>query len=307
MNVCVTGGAGFIGSHLVDRLVAEGHHVIVIDNLVTGCREFVNPKARFYEMDIRDNQLADLFIQEKIGYVFHEAAQTMVPASMENPKYDCDVNLVGLLNVLEACHKAKVKKILMPSSAAVYGDCTDLPLVENRVGTPSSFYGLSKATGESYLALYSKTFNLPYICYRYANVYGPRQGSGGEGGVISIFCEKAVKGETLEVYGDGEQTRDFIYVDDVVDANMAGLHHEDVQGVFNVSTGKGLSVNALIDALQEGSGREQSVIYKEARIGDIKDSCLSAEKAARELQWKAKTPFIEGLQKTYAYMIGEEK
>ncbi len=307
MNICVTGGAGFIGSHLVDRLLIDGHHVVVVDNLVTGCREFVHPKAKFVEMDIRDQGLADLFIQENIDYVFHEAAQTMVPASMEDPKYDCDVNLVGLLNVLEACHKSKVKKILMPSSAAVYGDCTDLPLKENRVGTPSSFYGLSKATGESYLALYSKTFNLPYICYRYANVYGPRQGNGGEGGVISIFCEKAVKGETLQVFGDGEQTRDFIYVQDVVEANIAGLEHENVQGVYNVSTGRGISVNGLIETLQKVSGTEQKVCYKEARVGDIKDSCLSTEKSAHDLHWKAAMDFTEGLAETYAYMKNAKK
>ncbi len=195
MNICVTGGAGFIGSHLTDRLIDMGHTVLVVDNLTTGCREFVNPKAEFVEMDIRSQELIDLFKRFKPDYVFHEAAQTMVPVSMKNPRLDCDVNLMGLINVLEACLVAKVKKILMPSSAAVYGDLDTLPLTEEMQGHPSSFYGLTKLTTESYLKLYYEAFGLPYQCFRYSNVYGPRQGHGGEGGVISIFCEHLIHGK----------------------------------------------------------------------------------------------------------------
>ena len=220
MNICVTGGAGFIGSHLVDRLIKEGHRVQVIDNLSSGLREFVNPKAEFVELDIRDAKILDVFQDFQPDYVFHEAAQTVVGESMVNPTEDCDINLMGLLNLLQASVKVGVKKFLMPSSAAVYGDLETLPLTEELQGIPRSCYGLTKLTTEGYLRIYEESFGLPYICYRYANVYGPRQGNGGEGGVISIFCEQVAKGETLVVYGDGTQTRDFVYVDDVVEANL---------------------------------------------------------------------------------------
>ena len=217
MNICVTGGAGFIGSHLVDRLIELGHDVLVIDDLSTGMRSFVHEDARFIEMDVRDPKLLSVFEEFKPSIVFHEAAQTMVQSSMENPSYDCDVNLIGLINVLDACRKVNVEQFLMPSSAAVYGDLAVLPLTEDLSGMPSSFYGLTKLTAEGYLRIYHEAFGLNTVCFRYANVYGPRQGDGGEGGVISIFNRLIVKGQALTVFGDGEQTRDFIYVDDVVD------------------------------------------------------------------------------------------
>lgn len=303
MNICVTGGAGFIGSHIVDRLIALGHKVVVVDNLSTGCREFVNSRAEFLELDIRSKKLSDVFRDFKIEYVFHEAAQTMVDISMGDPVYDADVNIMGLINVLESCRQNKVKKILMPSSAAIYGDITELPLTENIQGQPTSFYGLSKLTGEYYLDLYHKTFNLPYICYRYSNVYGPRQGNGGEGGVVSIFCKQIVEDKELKIFGDGEQTRDFIYVDDVVDANMAGLEHSDVIGTYNVSTGQELSVNELVRTLCDISQKALNVNYGKPRPGDIKNSCLSNELCLKILQWQAKTNFKDGLTKTYEYFV----
>ena len=210
MNICVTGGAGFIGSHLVDRLIELGHNVLVIDNLSTGMRSFVHEAAQFIEMDVRDPKLVSIFEEFKPSIVFHEAAQTMVQSSMENPSYDCDVNLLGLINVLDACRQVKVEQFLMPSSAAVYGDLAVLPLTEELSGMPSSFYGLTKLTAEGYLRIYREAFGLNTVCFRYANVYGPRQGDGGEGGVISVFNRLIVEGQPLTVYGDGEQTRDFI-------------------------------------------------------------------------------------------------
>lgn len=301
MNICVTGGAGFIGSHLTDRLIALGHSVLVVDNLISGCREFVHEKADFVEMDIRDEGLCALFTEQHIEYVFHEAAQTMVDASMKDPKYDCDVNLVGLLNVLNACRDAGVKKVLLPSSAAVYGDNSHLPLTETEIGEASSFYGLSKLTTEGYLRIYQKTFGLPYICYRYSNVYGPRQGNGGEGGVVSIFCQAMVNNHGVTVFGDGEQTRDFVYVADVVEANIAGLRAESVTGIFNVSTNYGISVNSFIKELEEVAGSTLRVLYGEERAGDIKHSRLDTAKALEFLQWKAEIRFHEGLKKTYSY------
>lgn len=304
MNICVTGGAGFIGSHIVDRLIENGYNVLVIDNLSTGSLEFVNPEATFIEMDIRDASLKDIFVEHKIEYVFHEAAQTLVPASIANPKLDCDVNLNGLINVLEACRHSGVKKILTPSSAAVYGDVAldMLPLTEEMIGVPTSFYGLTKLTMEGYLRLYESIFRMPYICYRYSNVYGPRQGNGGEGGVISIFAEDIINHKTLSVFGDGEQTRDFVYVDDVVDANMQGLQAGDeVTGIFNVSTNIETSINELIDAFKLVTGEEFDVAYLPARVGDVKNSRLCNEKSKDILNFEGKTNLTTGLLKTYHY------
>lgn len=307
MNIIVTGGAGFIGSHLVDRLIQLGHTVLVIDNLVSGCREFINDRATFEKIDIRDTHLVHIFKEFQPEYVFHEAAQTMVDVSMEQPAYDCDVNLMGLLNILEACRICKVKKILMPSSAAVYGDNSELPLCETSVGIPSSFYGLSKLTSESYLRLYYESFGLPYICYRYSNVYGPRQGNGGEGGVVSIFGQRVVKETPITVLGDGEQTRDFIYVGDVVEANIAGLQHPEKVGIYNVSTNSSLSVNQLIDAFKSVANRSIEVIYAAPRQGDIRHSRLDNHKIQRELNFTPHMSFIDGLTSTYDYFKSVNK
>ncbi|WP_295788429.1 NAD-dependent epimerase/dehydratase family protein [uncultured Veillonella sp.] len=301
MNIIVTGGAGFIGSHLVDRLLADQHEVLVIDNLSTGSRDNVNSKAQFVEMDIRSAELESLFKEFKPQYVFHEAAQTMVPISMADPALDCDVNLMGLINVLNACVAAKVEKIIMPSSAAVYGDLTSLPLDETMTGHPASFYGLTKLTTESYLRLYEENFGLPYICFRYANVYGPRQGHGGEGGVISIFCEQLQQGQELVVFGDGDQTRDFVYVADVVAANMLALEHPDITGVYNVSTETSTSLNELIVAFEQVVGHPITVQHEPARIGDIKHSLLSIKKVARDLSYKPSIELLEGLKETFKY------
>ena len=281
--------------------------MLVIDNLVTGVREFVNTKATFNEMDIRNPKLSDVLCEHKIEYMFHEAALTMVPMSMECPQYDCDVNLMGLINVLNACRPCKVKKILMPSSAAVYGDNTHLPLTEDQIGVPSSFYGLTKLTAEGYLRIYEAAFGLRYICYRYSNVYGPRQGDGGEGGVISIFGRLASKGKNFTIFGDGEQTRDFVYVHDVVEANIQGMLHEDVTGIFNVSTNTGVTVNALLEHFRRLSGKDISVTYEPERVGDIRHSCLCNEKAEKLLKFKATMELSKGLGLTYDYFQAVKK
>ena len=307
MRVCVTGGAGFIGSHLVDRLIALGHTVLVIDNLSTGVREFVNPEATFVEMDVRDPNIDSIFADFKPQVVFHEAAQTMVPASMENPKMDCDVNLIGLINMLEAARKHKVEHFLMPSSAAVYGDLDTLPLTEDMSGKPTSFYGLTKLTAEGYLRIYEQAFGLKTVCFRYANVYGPRQGDGGEGGVISIFNRLIVEGKPLTVYGDGEQTRDFIYVEDVVEANIKAMGNTSCTGIYNVSTNTGTSVNELITRFRSISGADFMVHYEDERIGDIKHSRLSNAKAERDFGFVASTTLDEGLQKTLEYFKAHHK
>ena len=300
MRITVTGGAGFIGSHLVDRLIEDGHTVQVIDNLYTGNKEFVHSKAQFIELDIRDPKLYSVLEEFRPDYIFHEAAQTEVSTSMSNPMLDCDINLMGLINLLNAAVKLDVKKFLMPSSAAVYGNLDTLPLNEEMIGNPSSFYGLTKLTTEHYLRIYHEAFGLPYICYRYSNVFGPRQGNGGEGGVISIFAKAIVQGSPIIVYGDGKQTRDFIYVDDVVEANMLGMQHQ-VTGIYNVSTGIASSVNLLVDEFRNISGKDIEVVYDKPRLGDIRDSVLATDKSEKELLFTAKYNLHDGLIKTYEY------
>lgn len=305
MRVCVTGGAGFIGSHLVDRLIALGHTVLVIDNLTTGVREFVNPKAVFIEMDVRDANIESIFADFKPQVVFHEAAQTMVPASMENPKMDCDVNLLGLINILEASRKHKVEHFLMPSSAAVYGDLDTLPLTEDMIGKPTSFYGLTKLTGEGYLRIYEQAFGLKTVCFRYSNVYGPRQGDGGEGGVISIFTCLINEGQGLTIFGDGEQTRDFIYVDDVVEANIKAMNHPELTGVYNISTNTSTSVNKLVSYFKSISNKDLPVYYEAERTGDIRHSRLCNQKAKVDFDFLATVDLERGLRDTISYFKGK--
>lgn len=300
MRITVTGGAGFIGSHLVDRLIEDGHTVQVIDNLYTGNKEFVHSKAQFVELDIRDPKLYSVLEEFRPDYIFHEAAQTEVSTSMSDPMLDCDINLMGLINLLNAAVKLDIKKFLMPSSAAVYGNLDTLPLNEDMIGNPSSFYGLTKLTTENYLRIYHEAFGLPYICYRYSNVFGPRQGNGGEGGVISIFAKATVQDSPIIIYGDGKQTRDFIYVDDVVEANILGMQHQ-VIGIYNVSTGISSSVNLLVDEFRNISGKDIEVVYDKPRLGDIRDSVLSTDKSEKGLLFTAKYNLHDGLIKTYEY------
>ena len=300
MRITVTGGAGFIGSHLVDRLIEDGHTVQVIDNLYTGNKEFVHSKAQFVELDIRDPKLYSVLEEFRPDYIFHEAAQTEVSTSMSDPMLDCDINLMGLINLLNAAVKLDVKKFLMPSSAAVYGNLDTLPLNEEMIGNPSSFYGLTKLTTEHYLRIYHEAFGLPYICYRYSNVFGPRQGNGGEGGVISIFAKAIVQGSPIIIYGDGKQTRDFIYVDDVVEANILGIQHQ-VTGIYNVSTGISSSINLLVDEFRNISGKDIEVVYDKPRLGDIRDSVLATDKSEKELFFTVKYNLHDGLIKTYEY------
>ena len=300
MRIVVTGGAGFIGSHLVDRLIKEGHAVQVIDNLYTGNKDFVNPKAEFVEMDIRSSELYSTLELFQPDYIFHQAAQTEVTTSMNNPMLDCDINLMGLINLLNVSVKLDIKKFLMPSSAAVYGNLTTLPLNETMTGNPSSFYGLTKLTAEHYLRIYHESYGLQYICYRYSNVFGPRQGNGGEGGVISIFSKAISQDDSIVIYGDGEQTRDFIYVDDVVEANILGMQSQ-FNGIYNVSTSIPSSINLLVDEFRSISHKDIDVVYEKPRLGDIRDSVLATEKSERDLLFRAKCNLHDGLVKTYTY------
>ncbi|AIF51771.1 SDR family NAD(P)-dependent oxidoreductase [Pelosinus sp. UFO1] len=303
MKVLVTGGAGFIGSHVVDRLIQENCQVVIIDNLSTGLLENINKAAQFVQMDIRSNQVLDLFVKEKFDYVIHLAAQTMVHKSLEMPDYDCDVNISGTVNLLEACRKTNVKRIVFSSTAAVYGNATNLPVKEATPKGPTSFYGLSKLTCENYLSLYNQVYGLEFMILRYANVYGERQGDGGEGGVISIFARKIHHHQPVTIFGDGSQTRDFIYVGDIANANYQSLLSSYSNKICNISTQTETSVNTLIEYMAKVAGKTVTRVYAEMREGDIYKSSLSNCAAQEYLNWNPAMPLIEGLSKTYNSLI----
>ena len=303
MKVLVTGGAGFIGSHVVDKLIQENFQVVIIDNLSTGLQENANKAAKFIKMDIRSDQLLKLFIEEKFDYVVHLAAQTMVHKSLERPDYDCEVNILGTINMLEACRKTNVKRVVFSSTAAVYGNVKTLPVVETSPTAPTSFYGLSKFTCENYLALYNELYGLEYIALRYANVYGERQGDGGEGGVISIFTRKIHQGEPLAIFGDGSQTRDFIYVGDIAAANFQSLQAMNANNIYNISTQTETSVNTLIEYLGKVAGKSVTKVLGPLREGDIYKSSLSNAAARQNLSWNPYMPLIDGLARTYNSLI----
>lgn len=307
MNILVTGGAGFIGSHLVDGLIAEGHHVIIVDNLSTGSRKNLNPKAVFYEEDIRHTDALDrIFADEQVQIVFHEAAQTLVPYSMEHPKEDAELNIMGLINVLDMCRKYHVEKIIFSSSAAVYGDNLNVSLKEDQPLMPTSFYGLTKVTAEKYIQLYHDVFGLSYAILRYSNVYGERQGSHGEGGVVYVFSKALAQGRDLTIFGDGEQSRDFIYVKDIARANIKAMDAAVPSGIYNVSTAIETTINALKEILLYFSRVPVQVSYADARGGDIYRSALDNTAAKQVLQWKPATKLLQGLQATYSYFVEEE-
>jgi len=305
MKVLVTGGAGFIGSHTVDKMVARGWEVVVIDNLSTGLRENVDAGVKLIEKDIVDSSLQAVFVREKFDAVIHLAAQTAVPFSIDHPDIDCTVNLLGLVNVLEACRNTGVKRVVFASSAAVYGAADDLPIAEDAALQPSSFYGLTKLTGEKYLELYSQIHGVDSVGFRYANVYGERQGDGGEGGVVSIFTRKISQNQNVHIFGDGGQTRDFIYVGDVAEANCQALTAPAaaVNRVYNISTQTQTSVNKLVEILAATAGKQVEKCYAPARAGDIYHSMLANQAAVSKLNWKPNTALDEGLQRTYRSLI----
>ena len=300
MKILVTGGAGFIGSHLLQLLGRqENVEVVVYDNLTSGRREHVPEGVRLLEGDVRDKTLARLFLQEHFDAVIHLAAQTMVPYSLQHPDEDCSVNLLGLLNVLECCRQGGVKNVVFSSSAAVYGDNLNIPLQEEERLLPTSAYGITKMTSEHYLRMYHDLYGLNTTVLRFANVYGERQGAGGEGGVVSIFCKLLAAGQGVTVFGNGEQTRDFVYAGDIAEALWRGSqlvgHH-----VINVSTQKETSVNTLLVAFKRAVGRDFPVHYGPVREGDIFRSVLSNSRCQELLGFCPAMNLQEGVARTYA-------
>jgi len=297
-KILVSGGAGFIGSHLVDKLIEIGHQVVVIDNLSTGKKENLNSKAKFYELDICDSQVSQIFQEEKPEIVFHLAAQIDVRKSVEDPIQNAKVNISGTLNILENCRKISVKKFIFTSSGgAIYGDTDTIPTAETHLENPESPYGITKLTVEKYLCFYQRTFGLNYTVLRLANVYGPRQSSKGEGGVIAIFCDKMLKGEKVTINGDGQQTRDFIYIGDVVKAAILAMEKEK-SGVYNIATGIETNINEIFRKIKELTDCSCEQIHASAKLGEQKRSCLDFSQAKEELNWQPKYDLEQGLKET---------
>jgi UDP-glucose 4-epimerase len=302
MKAMVTGGAGFIGSHLVEALLAEGAKVHVIDNLSTGDASYVPPGATLHHLDIRHEETCQLIRSERPDIVFHHAAQVDIQQSLSDPGYDAAVNIAATAGLLQACCQSSVKKVIYASSCAVYGSLHKPLIQEDDPVDPISFYGLSKLTPESYLQIFYQLYGLPYTILRYANVYGPRQTSKGEGGVIAIFLDRLRNGMPFIIYGDGEQTRDFVYVKDVVAANLAAIKRGDGQ-IVQVGTAASTSVNYLIEMLRSIHGSEIVAVYRQVRPGDIRHSCLSHAKAHEHLAWKPLYDVYRGLKETYEYVM----
>ncbi|ADL50667.1 NAD-dependent epimerase/dehydratase family protein [Clostridium cellulovorans] len=301
MKILITGGAGFIASHIADRLVELDYDVVIFDNLSSGKVENINPKCKFYKGDITNYEAMKLvFDIERPEVVIHHAAQIDVQTSLKNPAFDAQINIIGTINVLECCRETKVRKIIYPSSAAVYGNPKYLPVDENHPVEPISFYGISKHTPCHYIKAYSELYNIKYTIFRYANVYGPRQDNHGEGGVVSIFANRLLRKETCYIYGDGKQTRDFIYVKDVANANVLALDRGDNE-IIDISSNKPVTINQLHKVMKEISKCSVAVEYKEARNGDILHSYLSNEKASGCLGWKDKHDIKSGLKETLNY------
>src|SRR5688572_10472425 len=282
-RVLVTGGAGFIGSTLVDRLLAEGFSVAVVDDLSNGRREYLNPEARFYQAGLTSPKLAGVFAKEKPFAVFHLAAHIDARVSVADPVHDAEINIHGSLRVLEACVAVGVKKLVFASSGgAIYHDTKSFPTKESEAPSPLTPYGISKLAFEQYLLAARHHFGLEYAALRYANVYGPRQDQKGEGGVIGVFCKMLLDGKRPTIFGGGKQTRDFVYVDDVVEANLKALASKK-SGVWHVSTGKETSVNAVARVIAGAFGWKKGFGKGPMPSGDVLRSCLDASKAKKDL------------------------
>lgn len=301
MKIIITGGAGFIGSNIVDRMLNIGHEVAIIDNLSTGKNTNINRDAGFFNIDILNSEMLEkAFYEFKPEICIHHAAQTDVQMSIKHPNFDCNVNILGSINILNSCIKNDVRKIIYSSSAAVYGTPKFLPIDEKHPLNPISFYGLSKLTPENYIKIYSELYGLKYTILRYSNVYGIRQNCKGEGGVVAIFFNSLINKKNPIIFGDGNQTRDFIYVKDVAEANVAALTYGD-SSIVNISTNTMISINKLLNKISKIIGEHLKEEYKEEKKGDIKHSCLNNSLAKEVLNWEPKYSLEMGLNESYKY------
>ena len=301
MKILVTGGAGFIGSNLVDALIGTDHDVVVVDNLSSGLRKNLNPKAKFYEMDIRDKKLSEVFEHEKPDTVNHHAAQIDVRKSGEDPIADAEANILGSLNVITNCVRFGVKRVVYASTGgAIYGDPQYLPANENHPINPISQYGVSKHTVEHYLHLYSVVNGLNYVILRYSNVFGPRQNPYGEAGVVAIFAIQMLTGKQPTIFGPGDKTRDYAHVSDIVKANIVALD-KGKNAIYNIGTGVETSDQEIFDTLASVLGYKGKPIYAPVRKGEVYRIALDCSKARKELGWSPKLSLKEGIALTAEY------
>lgn len=307
MKILVTGGAGFIGSHVADAFIELGHDVVIVDNLTMGNMDNVNPRARFVKMNIQDREIMNLFEKEKFDVVNHHAAQMDVRLSVADPIFDATNNILGTINLLQAAARNKVKKfIFISSGGAIYGEQDYFPADEAHPTRPLSPYGITKLTGEKYLYFYHHVYNLNYVILRYANIYGPRQNPRGEAGVIAIFASRLLTGDQTIINGDGTQTRDYVYVGDVVAANRKALEY-DCNDYFNIGTGIETNVNELFRRLNHLINAKAKEVHRPAQPGEQLRSVLNNQKAKELLNWMPRVSLDEGLLKTIAYFKHHHK
>jgi UDP-glucose 4-epimerase len=301
VRIVVTGGAGFIGSSVADRFVREGHRVTIIDNLSTGVEPNVNRKAKFYKVDIRSAVIDKIFEKTKPDVLCHHAAQIDVRKSTDDPILDADVNILGTLNLLNACVKHKVKKVIFASTGgAIYGEQSCFPADEKHPASPLSPYGVTKLTIEKYLHFYRETYGMDFVSLRYANVYGPRQNPFGEAGVVAIFAQRLLTGKEAVINGDGAQTRDFVFVDDVVESNLLALDYPG-SDIFNIGTGLETDISSVFRLLKKITGSKQKEINAPPKPGEQQRSVLGFSKARRLLGWKPKHDLQKGMAKAVEF------
>jgi len=305
-KILVTGGAGFIGSHIVDRLISEGYLVSVIDNLSSGNKKNLNSKAKFYKTDICSSKISNIFKKEKPDFVFHFAGHIEARESAKDPIFDAKTNILGSLNILENCHAYNVKKIIFASSGGeVYGDAFKIPTPELLSPNPISPYGIAKLAVEKYLYSYYKLFKIPYVVLRFGNVYGPRQNPNGEAGVIAIFISKILKKETLFIHGDGKQKKDYIFIEDAVNAVIRAFK-KDFTGIVNVGTQKETSVLEILHKIKKMTNSNIKEKHIPMPAVGFKRGCLSIKKIKKELNWQPKFNFEKGLEKTVKWFENEQ-
>lgn len=301
MKILVTGGAGFIGSHITDAYISLGHEVTIIDNLSTGSEENINPGAKFYKMDITDAKIHDIIARGKFEIINHQAAQIDVRISVKDPLFDAKVNVLGALNLYEAAMNNSVKKIIFASSGgAIYGEQESFPADEKHPLNPCSPYGIAKLVNEKYLYYYKEVQNIDFVALRYGNVYGPRQSFRGEAGVVAIFANKMLAGEQPVINGDGKNTRDYVFVKDVVNANVIALDNQ-CSGIFNVGTAVETDVNYIFDKLKKLLSSRSEEVHSDAKSGEQRRSVISYKKLESGFGWKPLTKFEEGLKITADY------
>ncbi|QPM67572.1 NAD-dependent epimerase/dehydratase family protein [Atribacter laminatus] len=301
MQILVTGGAGFIGSHIVDAYLQEGHQVVVVDNLSTGKKSNVHRAAMFYPLDIcSSKEIESVFQRHVFDVVSHHAAQINLRKSIDEPAFDAEVNIIGSLNLFELCRKYEVKKCIFASSGgAIYGVPKQIPVDEKAPTKPLSPYGIAKLSVEQYLEYYYQVWNLERIILRYGNVYGPRQDPQGEAGVISIFCNNILKGDPCIVFGDGYKTRDYVSVHDIASANLLALNSP--ADIYNLGTGIETSVNQLINMLQKVTNQKISIIHDQDRKGEIEHIALHSKKANELLGWEITIPLNQGIEEVFQW------